>query len=143
MFSKLDIIEAYGHVKLDDRLSMLTTVITPFGRYRWSKLPFGLKVSSEIFQRKLTDALGDIEGVFTKLMISLLLDVEILFRIHQEKITPRKNVRNHLLSCLAENEIRLFYLKKENCSIKLKKVFPATPLHSQVTRQSILKTFAS
>lgn len=63
LFSKLDIIEAY--VKLDDRLSMLTTMITPFGRYRWSKLPFGLKVSSKIFQRKLTDVLGDIEGVFT------------------------------------------------------------------------------
>lgn len=52
-------------MKLDDRSSLLTTMITPFGRYRWSILPFGLKVSSEIFQRKLTEALGDIEGVFT------------------------------------------------------------------------------
>lgn len=65
LFSKLDIKEAYWHVKLDDRSSLLTTMITSFGRYRWSRLPFGLKVSSEIFQRKLTEAFGDIEGVFT------------------------------------------------------------------------------
>lgn len=65
LFSKLDVKEAYWHVKLDNESSLLTTMITPFGRYRWQRLPFGLKVSSEIFQRKLTEALGDIEGVFT------------------------------------------------------------------------------
>ncbi|VDI67816.1 Hypothetical predicted protein [Mytilus galloprovincialis] len=40
-------------------------MITTFGRYRWARLPFGLKVSCEIFQRKLIEAVGDIEGVFT------------------------------------------------------------------------------
>ena len=40
-------------------------MITPFGRYRWARLPFGLKVSSEIFQRKLTEAVGDLNGTFT------------------------------------------------------------------------------
>ncbi|VDI75828.1 Hypothetical predicted protein [Mytilus galloprovincialis] len=65
IFSRLDVKEAYWHVKLDKESSDLTTMITPFGRYRWARLPFGLKVSSEIFQRKLTEALGDIEGVFT------------------------------------------------------------------------------
>ena len=37
---------------------------TPFGRYRWLRLPFGLKVSSEIFQRELNDAIIDLTGVF-------------------------------------------------------------------------------
>ena len=40
-------------------------MITPFGRYRWKRLPFGLKVSSEIFQRKLDEALGGLKGVFS------------------------------------------------------------------------------
>jgi hypothetical protein len=40
-------------------------MITPFGRYRWARLPFGLKVSSEIFQRHLTEAVGDLNGTFT------------------------------------------------------------------------------
>ena len=30
----------------------------------WKRLPFGLKVSSEIFQRKIDEALGNLKGVF-------------------------------------------------------------------------------
>ncbi len=55
VFSKLDVREAYWHVRLDDSSSRLTTMITPFGRYMWKRLPFGLKVSSEIFQRKIDE----------------------------------------------------------------------------------------
>ena len=57
LFTKLDVKEAYWHIRLDEESSKLTTMITPFGRYRWLRLPFGLKVSSEIFQRKITEAL--------------------------------------------------------------------------------------
>ena len=62
IFNKLDVKEAFWHVKLDHESSMLTTMITPFGRYRWLRLPFGLKVSSEIFQRKLGEALEGLEN---------------------------------------------------------------------------------
>ena len=64
VFSKLDVREAYWHVRLDEPSSKLTTMITPFGRYMWKRLPFGLKVSSEIFQRKIDEALGNLKGVF-------------------------------------------------------------------------------
>lgn len=64
VFGKLDVKEAYWHVRLDEQSSKLTTMITPFGRYRWKRLPFGLKVSSEIFQRKIDEALEDLNGVF-------------------------------------------------------------------------------
>ena len=64
IFSKLDVKEAYWHVRLDEASSKLTTMITPFGRYMWKRLPFGLKVSSEIFQHKIDEALGDLDGVF-------------------------------------------------------------------------------
>ena len=47
IFSKLDVREAYWHVRLDEESSKLTTMIIPFGRYRWRRLPFGLKVSIE------------------------------------------------------------------------------------------------
>ena len=66
VFSKLDVREAYWQVRLDEESSKLTaTMITPFGRYRWKRLPFGLKGSSEIFQRKLDEALGGLKGVFS------------------------------------------------------------------------------
>ena len=65
IFTKLDVKEAYWHVRLDDASSKLTTMITPFGRFRWTRLPFGLNVSSEIFVRKLNEALSGLEGTFT------------------------------------------------------------------------------
>lgn len=57
--------EAYWHIKLDEVSSLLTTIITLFGRLRWLSLQFGLRVSSEIFQRKLHEAIGDLNGVFS------------------------------------------------------------------------------
>ena len=35
----------------------MTTFATPYGRYRWCRLPFGLSVSSEIFQKKVNQIL--------------------------------------------------------------------------------------
>ena len=63
VFSKVDVKEAFWHIKLDKESSMLTTMITPMGRYKWTRLPFGLKVSSEIFQKRLHHVLNDLEGV--------------------------------------------------------------------------------
>ena len=65
VFSKLDVKNAFWHVCLDEESSPLTTMITPFGRFRWSRLPFGLKVSSELFQRRLNEALIGLDGTFT------------------------------------------------------------------------------
>ena len=63
LFTKLDVKEAFWHVRLDEESSLLTTMITPYGRFRWARLPFGLKVSSEIFQKRLMDALCDLDGL--------------------------------------------------------------------------------
>lgn len=62
IFSKLDVREAFYHVKLDEKSAELTTMITPFGRYKWKRLPFGLCVSSEIFQRHLNETLEGLQG---------------------------------------------------------------------------------
>ena len=41
----------------------MTTFATPYGRYRWCRLPFGLSVSSEIFQKKVNQILEGLEGI--------------------------------------------------------------------------------
>ena len=61
VFSKLDVRESYWHVRLDEESSNLTL----FCRYRWKRLPFGRKVWSEIFQRKLEEAFASLDGVFS------------------------------------------------------------------------------
>ena len=63
IFSKLDMSSAFWQIKLDQSSSNLTTFNTPFGRYRWCRLPFGTSVSSEIFQRRLHQALEGLPGI--------------------------------------------------------------------------------
>lgn len=65
VFSTLDLTAGYWHVTLDEESSLLTTFATPFGRYKWKRLPFGTNVSSELFQKRLQQAIGDLEGVLS------------------------------------------------------------------------------
>lgn len=63
VFSKVDLSHGYWHCTSDEESSLLTTFSTPFGRYRWTRLPFGLSASSEIFQKRLHQALEGLLGV--------------------------------------------------------------------------------
>ena len=63
VFSRFDLRNGYWQCILDEESSKLTTFQTPFGRYRWLRLPFGLAISSEIFQKKLQFALDGLPGV--------------------------------------------------------------------------------
>lgn len=53
MFSKLDAKAGYWSIHLDEESQLLTTLRTPFGRYCWRRLPFGLSVSQDLFQAKM------------------------------------------------------------------------------------------
>ena len=49
-FTVKDATSGFWHVPLDLRSSLLTTSNTPWGKYRWLRMPFGLKVSRDVFQ---------------------------------------------------------------------------------------------
>ena len=63
VFTKVDLTSTFWHLVLEDESSLLTTFATPHGRYRWLCLPFGLCVSSEIFQKHLHQELLGLPGV--------------------------------------------------------------------------------
>ena len=63
VFSTVDLRSGFWHCVLDDESSLLTTFNTPYGRYRWLRLPFGLSVSPEIFQKRVIQTLEGLEGV--------------------------------------------------------------------------------
>ena len=50
IFSVLDVKNGYWHVRLDEPSSKLTTFNTPYGRYRWNRLPFGITPAPETFK---------------------------------------------------------------------------------------------
>ena len=62
-FSVVDAKKGYWHVPLDEASSYLTTFNTPFGRFRFTRLPFGLVVSQDVFQKHLDSALDGLKGV--------------------------------------------------------------------------------
>ena len=56
-FSILDARSGYWNIKLDDESSYYTTFNTPYGRYRFLRLPFGLVCAQDVFQRKVDETL--------------------------------------------------------------------------------------
>ena len=62
-FSVVDTKKGYWHVELDEESSMLCTFNTPFGRYKFNRLPFGVRVSQDVFQKKLDHAYEGIPNV--------------------------------------------------------------------------------
>ncbi|KAL9977016.1 hypothetical protein ACROYT_G014376 [Oculina patagonica] len=62
-FSVVDTTKGYWHVELDHESSFLCTFNTPFGRYRFKRLPFGIVVSQDIFQRMLDNIYKNIPNV--------------------------------------------------------------------------------
>lgn len=61
-FTKLDAKAGYWSVKLAKGCQELTTFRTPFGRYCFMRLPFGLSVSQDIFQARMDSILEKCEG---------------------------------------------------------------------------------
>ena len=62
LFSKLDARNGYWNVKLDEESSYLTTFNTPNGRYRFLRMPFGLRMSQDVFQFKIDETYRNCPG---------------------------------------------------------------------------------
>lgn len=60
VFSTLDARSGFWQIKLDERSSYLCTMSTPYGRYRFLRMPFGISTAPEIFQRSMQQLLGDL-----------------------------------------------------------------------------------
>lgn len=107
VFSTLDTKNGFYHVKLTEKSSKLCTFNTPFGRYRFLRLPYGLVSSSEIFQEKMTHLLDDLEGV------AVYIDDIICFGKDQQEHDQR--LKKLLYKLRSEN----VKLNKEKCKISI------------------------
>ena len=111
VFSKLDAKHGFWAIKLDQESSEMCTFQSPAGKYRFVRLPFGLCVSQDIFQKHMDDILkrinlGDEAGVIG------IADDFVVYgkdrRSHDRAI--------HMLLQSAEHNGLVF--RQEKCAIK-------------------------
>ena len=63
VFTTLDAKDGFYQIGLDEESSKKTTFWTPFGRYRYLRMPFGISVAPKEFECKLHEKLTGLEGV--------------------------------------------------------------------------------
>ena len=63
VFSILDARSGYWNVQLDRESQLLTTFNSPYGRFGFKRLPFGLVSAQDIFQKKIDQTFDRLAGV--------------------------------------------------------------------------------
>ena len=63
VFSKLDANSGFWQIPLSKESALLTSFITPFGRFCFNRLPFGITSAPEHFQRRMSSILAGLKGV--------------------------------------------------------------------------------
>ncbi|XP_054871220.1 uncharacterized protein K02A2.6-like [Amphiprion ocellaris] len=91
VFSKLDANRGFWQVPLSPESAHYTTFITPFGRYHFNRLPFGIASAPEHFQRKMSVILNGLPGV-----VCHMDDILIWGQDQQEHNTRLHTVLNKL-----------------------------------------------
>ena len=66
IFSCVDVYKGFTNIMLDETSSFLTTMHTPIGRYRWLRMPFGVSLGPEEYQRRQHEVLEGLKGVVNK-----------------------------------------------------------------------------
>ena len=67
IFSKLDANSGFWQIPLDDKSKLLTTFVTPFGRFCFNRLPLGISSAPEIFQCTMSQILEGLEGTLCQM----------------------------------------------------------------------------
>ncbi len=93
-FAKLDAVQGYFQIPLDEESSYLTTFLLPSGRYRYTRAPMGLCASGDEWCHRSDQALEGLEGV-TKLVDDILIqavnETELLKKLEEVLERCRKH----------------------------------------------------
>ena len=112
LFTTLDVRHGFWHIALDEESSLLTTFNTPFGRYHWKRMPFGLKSAPEVFQRRMHELVEDLEGV------EVVADDFVVVGFGESPEEASKSHDAHLSTFLKRCEERNLKLNKEKVKLR-------------------------
>ncbi|XP_053374212.1 uncharacterized protein K02A2.6-like [Mercenaria mercenaria] len=106
VFSKLDCVSSFWQVELDEESSKLCTFNSCFGKFRFLRMPFGIKSASEVFQNVISEILDDIDGV------EVIMDDILVTGTNTEEHDQRLK---EVLQRLEDNNLKL---SKDKCDIR-------------------------
>lgn len=109
IFTTVDASKGFWQVELDDESSVLTTFSTPFGNYRWLRLPFGISSSPEIFQMKLSEAMVGLKST------EALADDILIFGCGD-------SIEEAMIDHNIKLEALLLAMRKNNCKLNREKL---------------------
>ncbi|XP_022805060.1 uncharacterized protein K02A2.6-like [Stylophora pistillata] len=110
VFSVLDANHGFWQVKLATDSNKLGTFNTPFGRYSYTRLPFGIASAPEVFQNVMSHLFQDIDGV------EVIVDDLVVWGKDLEQHDVR--LRQVLDRCREHN----FKLNREECHFRVSEV---------------------
>ena len=109
LFSKLDANSGFFQIPLASSSRPLTTFITPFGRYHFNKLPFGLTSAPELFQQRMEKLLQGLDGV-----VCFMDDVLIYATTEEEHDQRLRSVLDRIASAgVTLNLLKCLFKQKE------------------------------
>lgn len=97
-FSTFDALHGYWQIPLDEESQLLTTFITPWGRYKFLRGPMGLSSTGDEFCRRMAAALGHLPNLHCV--------VDDMLTAHEDLPSHYSAVREILTVC-RENQITL------------------------------------
>ena len=110
MFSKIDTSSGIWQIPSANKSHPLTTFITPYGRYFFNKLPFGISCAPELFQQRVNKILDSLKGVV------YLMDNTLVFGSNQAEHDQR------LIATLERIKITRVTLNKDKCKFNVNSV---------------------
>lgn len=90
----LDLSEAFFHIEIDEKVRHVTTFMTAGGLMRFRRLPFGLCISPELFQKTMERVLCQHKGIIVYLddiLITGTSHEDLKKRTEEVKATLKKN----------------------------------------------------
>ncbi|KAK2552099.1 Transposon Ty3-I Gag-Pol polyprotein [Acropora cervicornis] len=121
-FTKLDANRGYWQIPLDEESQLLTTFNTPFGRFCYQVTPFGIKSAQEVFQKRMSQNVSDLEGVET--------DIDDIIVHAETEVKHDQRLHSVLERCEKIN----LTLNKEKCIFKCEEV---THIGHKLTKDGI------
>ena len=90
-FYRFDLEAAYHQIPLEEDSQPLTTIVTPFGTYKYKVMPFGIKTAPPAFQRIIEKIVRNSERT-----MAYLDDILVVANTREELVERTRKVRNQI-----------------------------------------------